>query len=351
MYPGLAAFIANLIGRVYQDASNLIVPFAVHESDPIYFLGLCYDTHGTDDATSRFLDDFQSRVFLPYRRDFQPIVVPGVYDSASLTTDNGWGCAIRSAQMLVAQSISSIRLGRGFRLSSATHSEADVLRDIVWRFADTPDGELSIHRVVRYGAEKLGKVPGTWFGPSSAAAAVATLWPPSDRIGCIHIADGFTVTQEIFNTLDAHPDGLIMLISLKLGMHTIQLSEYKEDLLRLFMNPLFQGIVGGDDTRAFYIPAVSEGFLYYHDPHVVYPGITSADNVKERMALMPAPFKMGWERLNPQMSLSFVISSRAEAQYLFAFMRSSKLFEVVDTRPTQPIWAGDSSDDDDCQTI
>ena len=108
------AYISYFIGRVYDDAINLVAPFAIIPSHPICFLGLGYDTNGTDNATNRFLDDFQSRIFLPYRKDFQPIVIPDVHNATDLTTDEGWGCAIRSTQMLVAQSISSIRLEGDF---------------------------------------------------------------------------------------------------------------------------------------------------------------------------------------------------------------------------------------------
>ena len=342
-----ATYVSYFIGRVFDDTVNLVVPFSISSNDHISFLGLGYDSNGTDNATTRFLDDFQTRIFLPYRQGFDPIKVPGISNSTNLISDQGWGCAIRSTQMLVAQSLSSIRLGREFRLSSATQLQTEVLRNTVWEFADAPDAQLSIHRIVRFGSERLGMTPGTWFGPSSAAVSIANLWSPSNGIGVVYIGDEMVVIHEILASLDTHPDGIIILISLRLGMDTIELSEYKQPLMRLFQNPLFQGMVGGDGMRAFYIPAVSDSCLYYLDPHAVYPALNSLETLSERMVSMRAPFRMRWERLDPQMSLAFAVKSQAEADDMFAFMRSSILFNLVDTRPLEPVWTDDSSSSDE----
>lgn len=81
-----------------------------------------------------FLDDFESKFWMTYRFDFEPIrksVDPKATSSLSLpmrlksqfgadqsgfSSDSGWGCMIRSGQSLLANSIGLLRLGRGMYL-------------------------------------------------------------------------------------------------------------------------------------------------------------------------------------------------------------------------------------------
>ena len=55
----------------------------------------------------QFLKDFQSRIWLTYRKDFPKI------EPSSFTSDVGWGCMLRTAQMLLAQGFVNALLSRG----------------------------------------------------------------------------------------------------------------------------------------------------------------------------------------------------------------------------------------------
>lgn len=76
-----------------------------------------------------FLEDFDSRIWMTYRNEFPPIPrssqgTAGMSIMTNLrshlpvhaqgfTSDQGWGCMVRSGQCVLANAMSTLRLGRG----------------------------------------------------------------------------------------------------------------------------------------------------------------------------------------------------------------------------------------------
>jgi len=157
-----------------------------------------------------FVRDFESRIWITYRSNFVPIPRPQdhdanpnmtlsvrlrsqLMDSQGFTSDTGWGCMIRSGQSLLANGLSSLLLGRGMHIPPPSplwpvHGEkgCPLIKNLDWQrgskadeeirllslFADFPDAPFSIHRFVELGAERCGKYPGEWFGPSATALCI-----------------------------------------------------------------------------------------------------------------------------------------------------------------------------------
>lgn len=72
---------------------------------PATLLGMAYDLTAPARAAA-FAEDAASRLWMTYRRDFEPL------GDSGLTSDVGWGCTLRSGQMLLAQALQVHCLGR-----------------------------------------------------------------------------------------------------------------------------------------------------------------------------------------------------------------------------------------------
>lgn len=111
----------------------------------------------------------------------------GGSDEKGLTTDSGWGCMLRTGQTLLANGLFHHHLGRDWRrpegppTSSSSAKEvldyATYVRILSWFMDDPlPYAPFSVHRMALIG-KQLGKEIGEWFGPSTAAGAIKSVFP------------------------------------------------------------------------------------------------------------------------------------------------------------------------------
>ena len=159
----------------------------------------------SDEGLRRFADDFRSRAWITYRRNFVP------FEGSTYGADAGWGCTMRSGQMLLANALSTHFFGRAWRwrpieeddvaddgdvdeetrdADSRAAAEARRRRRRVavadaaahatllsW-FGDDPSPALcpfGAHAIITGWGRERGVVPGRWLGPCETALALAAL--------------------------------------------------------------------------------------------------------------------------------------------------------------------------------
>nr|XP_045620053.1 cysteine protease ATG4D-like [Procambarus clarkii]XP_045620054.1 cysteine protease ATG4D-like [Procambarus clarkii]XP_045620055.1 cysteine protease ATG4D-like [Procambarus clarkii]XP_045620056.1 cysteine protease ATG4D-like [Procambarus clarkii]XP_045620057.1 cysteine protease ATG4D-like [Procambarus clarkii] len=173
---------------------------------PVYLLGCVYhkclgeDEENSEEEVERhgmeaFKRHFHSLVWCTYRRQF-----PTLQDS-TLTTDCGWGCMLRTGQMMLAHALIRHFLTKDWRYNKNITGPDDLVhRSILRWFGDSPSPHcpLSLHNLVHFG-QKLGKKAGDWYGPASVAyifkeaVEMGSKYIPDLQRVCVYVAQDCAV--------------------------------------------------------------------------------------------------------------------------------------------------------------
>merc|ERR1711983_177985 len=138
-------------------------------NSPVWLLGVCYhrrmrqtlhsvnqeqSVREVESGTSAFYDDINSRLWFTYGKNFEE------FKGTRINSDCGWGCMIRCGQMLLANALIQLKLGRHWIWSEPTRSiymaedlcDELVHRKIIQIFGDYNNEEicpLSIHSMMK----------------------------------------------------------------------------------------------------------------------------------------------------------------------------------------------------------
>ncbi|KAI8594105.1 hypothetical protein BDZ88DRAFT_402591 [Geranomyces variabilis] len=314
---------------------------------PITFLGITYPSF----SDAGFLSDFRSRVWMTYRKSFPPIQ-PSHY-----TSDAGWGCMLRSGQMMLANALAMHIMGRDWRFNDVSSDEAattvlDVkpaharLLDL---FLDVPSAPFSIHRIALLG-KQFGKNIGEWFGPSTISHVLRALVKDQKDIPLtVHVATDGVVYQDAVQA-DCLPNDadysewmpVLILIPLMLGVNEMN-PLYHNGLQACFAFPQCIGIAGGKPNSSFFFVGTADNCVLYLDPHHLRPAVTISEGGTLRLqdvntyhcdAVRTIPLNA----LDPSLVLSFYCRDRADfdafcAQAREVFQDCSPLFTIADRVP------------------
>uniref|UniRef100_A0A182TAY6 Cysteine protease n=1 Tax=Anopheles maculatus TaxID=74869 RepID=A0A182TAY6_9DIPT len=325
--------------------------------------------------------DVQSRLWCTYRKGFVPI------GNTQLTTDKGWGCMLRCGQMVLAQALIQLHLGRDWVWEAETRDE--IYLNIVNRFEDSKQAPFSLHQIALMGDSSEEKRIGEWFGPNTVAQVLKKLVRFDDWCRLvIHVAlDNTVATDEIGSyhkkkitqnskqvipiTLLTYlpvelcadkkdPDAwkpLLLIVPLRLGLSDVN-PIYIEGLKKCFQLPGSCGMIGGRPNQALYfIGYVGEEALYL-DPHTVQRVGTVSSKQEPAEQELDETFhqryasRISFTSMDPSLAVCFLCVSRQQFELLVARFNDSlnggtsqALFEVAKTRqaPWTPTTASSGS--------
>lgn len=275
----------------------------------IWLLGVCYkilpDESSSDSNSNQghaeFLHDFSSRIWMTYRKGFEPV------GESRYVSDVGWGCMLRSGQMLVAQALLFHHLGRSWRRPTQQPFNQEYI-EILRCFGDSPSeaSPFSIHNLLEAG-KAYDLAAGNWLGPYAMcrswealarnekercmlgnlklALPMAVYIVSEDEYGerggapVICIDDAARLCSEWSNGQGEAQVPLLILVPIVLGAQVVN-PRYVPSLRETFTFPQSLGIVGGKPGASTYMVGVQDDQALYLDPHEVQQVVEiSPDNM------------------------------------------------------------------------
>ncbi|XP_025110135.1 cysteine protease ATG4D-like isoform X1 [Pomacea canaliculata] len=301
-------------------------------------------------ALDEFNADFTSRLWFTYRREFTPI------GSSKMTTDCGWGCMLRSGQMMMAQALVQHFLGRDWRVYSEQKPEdLTFYREIIRWFGDYPSDKMpfSLHHLVELGTS-VGKMPGDWYGPASVAhilrdALVKAYQPlPLLQDVSVYVTQDCTIyVQDLINLVSQHPRkdldvnsrsfeeetstvqkqlqqteseqkenwrAVIILIPMRLGGEALN-QIYIPCVKSMLAHDNCIGIIGGKPKHSLYFIGWQDDKMIYLDPHYCQDVV---DTTKPTYPIQSfhcmSPRKILFTKMDPSCTVGFYCRNKEELQ-------------------------------------
>ncbi|KAI8839026.1 hypothetical protein BJ741DRAFT_599736 [Chytriomyces cf. hyalinus JEL632] len=252
--------------RAYVDPA-----YSETASGPVLLLGRRYSS--LQDPLCR--SDLQSRLWITYRHSFPPIA------NSAYTSDVGWGCMLRSGQMLLSNAFLLHFLGRDWTLEENKGEKWDEYVKIISWFLDSNSSPYSIHRIALIGVQ-FDKNIGEWFGPTTISQVLRILHESHQRETkfSIHVvSDGNLLLDELTatRTEDDGSNAVLILVPVRLGLDSLN-PVYYPAIKHFFTMPSCVGIAGGRPNSSLYFTGVEgENHLTYMDPHLMRQTIDLKD--------------------------------------------------------------------------
>lgn len=227
-----------------------------------------------------------------YRNKFPTPLLNGA------TNDVGWGCMIRTGQMMICETLQRIE------------KIANKVKNIPELFFDDPSASFSIHNITMYGAKNNIAV-GNWFSPTALSLTLEQLVNNNSIVGdCINVLlsrDGIIYKDKVDEIL-SNNKCCLLLVPVMFGMEDID-KLYYHQIKQLLQHKLSVGFIGGKQNKSLYLVSIQDDKIEYLDPHLIKPAFLSLDNDNQSKILRGF---IELTNLNPSMLLCFLIKSREE---------------------------------------
>jgi len=318
-------------------------------SNDVWVMGHCHSFDAHSMTSKQVIQccvlDIYSKIWITYRSKFPPLL------SSRYTSDAGWGCMLRTTQMMTAMALIIYHFGYDFTLRDLHGDDVDTLRKLnlyyksLEEFNDDPQSAFSVHSMLLHGSSLYDKPVGHWFAPNETCQMIKRCIECSDwkdKIECI-VGDSGTIYKSDFS-LKKHA---LILLPLRFGLDSLN-THYVESIKRCFELKECIGIIGGKPQRSLYFIGYQENpeaHLFYLDPHTVFP----SPNPQRPLSRQKCVFhcqeinSIDGKLLDPSMAIGFFIKPRQDDLDHF-WQNASKLtncalpcFSLANQRPSYDV--------------
>ena len=268
-------------------------------------------------------------VWFTYRRGF--VRIPRTH----YTSDAGWGCLLRSAQMMLAKTFMRV-LGIPVIREEDVESPYSQYRRMLRWFADTTStaSPFSVHAMVAQhlavrdaslgiegsSNDDVGSLESleTLFMPTEVSRIVAKVvagHEEASRLLRVTVAkDGTLARSQLFadvtpehlaSGVDRLPRSLLVLLPMRLGLSGVH-EAYHQTIRSSFQFPFSVGIIGGRPGRAHYFVAQQGDSIIYFDPHLVQPAADPDLPFDHSPYECTTPQSMDLPTMDPSMCFGFL---------------------------------------------
>lgn len=306
---------------------------------PVVIMGTKY---GGGLGLPEVAEAIKKRLWFTYRTGFEPIArapegpspisffgsmivhgfnpqgaLTGLLDTNNFSSDVGWGCMIRTAQCLLANTLQAV-IARDAERRGKTPDWHAINDRVISLFRDSYASPFSLHNFVSVASHLPLKVkPGQWFGPSAASLSIKRLCTRANENSAevpklnVMICESCDLhDNEIKAVFDQSPSPLLLLFPIRLGIETIN-AIYYPSLLQLLSLPQSMGIAGGKPSSSYYFFGYQDDQLLYLDPHRSQQ-IDESNNSYKPQSCNTVPIS----GLDPSMVVGILVESYADYEQL-----------------------------------
>ena len=320
----LAQAATNVRFRLTQDESFSYL----NPAKSVTLLGRVITGGDEETLKTALREEFQRLPWSSYRSRFRPIQGPG---ERSYTSDVGWGCTIRVAQMLLLHALSR-------HLHVPFEANPFLLASFIAEAGD--NCVFALHRFVEVGEKYFGRMPGDWQSPASVSYVLQLLVAQNSLVQglSVHVAsDGVVSKAELLADMNGLSEeditclcsvqegscplcseflwlgSALVLVPVMLGQEKIAKGYY--DAVRLCLSsPYSLGIIGAKPGAALHIVGYQEDRLLCLDPHYVQKAALSEDKLLKHIQTYQCPSVrcLPLVQTDSSMALGFFFASSAE---------------------------------------